>query len=59
MQHLVDCVANDLQPLVAGDDGRAVMEIIFAAYASAGTGLRIEWPYEPPGDKTPQQVWGR
>jgi myo-inositol 2-dehydrogenase/D-chiro-inositol 1-dehydrogenase len=38
MQHLVDCVANDLQPLVTGDDGRAVTEIVFATYEGAGAG---------------------
>jgi predicted dehydrogenase len=59
MEHFVDCVLHDRQPLVTGEDGRAVMEIIFAAYESAGTGKRIEWPYEPPRDKTPVEVWGR
>ncbi len=57
MEHFVDCVLNDKQPLVTGEDGRAVMEIIFAAYESAGTGRRIEWPYEPPRDKTPIAMW--
>ena len=59
MEHFVDCVLNDRQPLVTGEDGRAVMEIIFAAYESAGTGRRVEWPYEVPRDKTPIEVWGR
>jgi predicted dehydrogenase len=57
MEHFVDCVLNDKPPLVTGDDGRAVMEIIFAAYESAGTGRRIEWPYEAPRDKTPIEFW--
>jgi hypothetical protein len=42
---------------VTGEDGKAVMEIMFAAYESAGTGKRIEWPYEPPRDKTPIEMW--
>jgi myo-inositol 2-dehydrogenase / D-chiro-inositol 1-dehydrogenase len=42
--HFVDCVANDRQPLETGEDGRAVLEIIFAAYASAGSGKKIELP---------------
>ena len=59
IDHLVDCVKHDKQPLVTGEDGRAVLEIIFAAYESAGTGRRVELPFEPPRDKTPVQVWGR
>jgi len=59
MEHFVDCVLNDKQPLVTGEDGRAVMEIVFAAYESGGAGRRVEWPYQPPRDKTPQEVWGR
>jgi predicted dehydrogenase len=57
MEHFVDCVLHDRPPLVTGEDGRAVMEIIFAAYESAGTGKRITWPYKPPRDKTPHGVW--
>jgi predicted dehydrogenase len=39
--HFVDCVANDHQPLVTGEDGRAVLEAIFAAYHSAGSGCKV------------------
>jgi myo-inositol 2-dehydrogenase/D-chiro-inositol 1-dehydrogenase len=46
-EHFIDCVANDKQPLETGEDGRAVLEIILAAYASAGSGRRIELPFEP------------
>lgn len=59
MQHFVDCVLNDEQPLETGEDGRAVLEIILAAYESAATGRRVDWPWQPPRDRTPQQVWGR
>src|SRR5690242_11567493 len=31
MAHFVDCVQNDRVPLVTGEDGRAVLEVIFAA----------------------------
>jgi predicted dehydrogenase len=57
MEHFVACVLHDKQPLVTGEDGRIVMEIIFAAYESAGTGRRVEWPYDPPRDKTPIESW--
>jgi hypothetical protein len=35
MAHFVDCVRHDTPPLVTGEDGRAVLEAIFAAYESA------------------------
>ena len=57
MAHFIDCVANDKEPLETGEDGRAVLEMILAAYESAGTGRKVEWPYEPPKDKTPIQLW--
>lgn len=44
--HFVDCVADDKQPLETGEDGRAVLEILLAAYASAGSGKRIELPFQ-------------
>jgi myo-inositol 2-dehydrogenase / D-chiro-inositol 1-dehydrogenase len=46
-EHFIDCVANDREPLETGEDGRAVLEIIMAAYASAGEGRRIDLPFEP------------
>ena len=57
MEQCVDCVRNDREPLGTGEDGREVMETIFAAYESAGSGRRVEWPYEPPRDKTPMDLW--
>jgi hypothetical protein len=42
---------------VGGEDARLVMEIIFAAYESAGTGRRVKFPYEVPRDKTPIEFW--
>ena len=59
LQHFVDCVLNDEEPLETGEDGRAVLEIILAAYESAATGRRVEWPYEPPRGKTGAELWGR
>ena len=57
MEHFVDCVQNDGEPLVTGEDARVVMEIIFAAYASAGQGRRVELPFTPPPDATPIELW--
>lgn len=54
--HFVDCVKNDKQPLVTGEDGRAVLEIIFAAYASAGTSSKVSLPFKTEVDK-PYKLW--
>jgi myo-inositol 2-dehydrogenase / D-chiro-inositol 1-dehydrogenase len=48
MQHFADCVLNDRQPLETGEDGKAVLEIIFAAYESARTGRKVALPFTPP-----------
>lgn len=45
MEHFVDCVLHDKEPLVTGEDGKAVLEIIFAAYQSAATGSKVEMPF--------------
>jgi len=45
MQHFVECVRNDAQPLETGEDGRAVLEVIFAAYESARTGKKVGLPF--------------
>ncbi len=52
MRHFIHCVINDRTPKETGEDGRATLEIIYAAYESAGTGKRITWPYKPkkPGE---------
>lgn len=42
--HFVDCVANDREPLETGEDGRAVLEIILAAYQSAGQAAKVVLP---------------
>jgi len=52
MAHFVDCVQNDKQPLVTGEDGRAVLEAIFAAYESARTGRKVELPFKTDAKKT-------
>ena len=44
MAHFVDCVRHDKQPIVTGEDGRAVLEAIFACYHSAGTGTKVTLP---------------
>jgi hypothetical protein len=45
MAHFVDCVQHDNTPLVTGEDGRAVLEAVLAAYESARTGRKVELPF--------------
>ena len=56
MAHFVDCVQNDKKPLVTGEDGRAVLEVIFAAYESARTGRKVALPFESKARK-PIDLW--
>jgi len=55
-QHFVDCVRHDREPLVTGADGKAVLEILFAAYESAGSGRKILLPSPTRADK-PYDLW--
>ncbi len=57
MAHFVRCVRGEEEPVETGEDGREVLKIICAAYESAGTGRRIEWPYDPPKVDKPIDLW--
>jgi hypothetical protein len=41
---------------VTGEDGRAVLELIYAAYASAGSGKKVVMPFKTEVDK-PYKLW--
>jgi myo-inositol 2-dehydrogenase / D-chiro-inositol 1-dehydrogenase len=56
LKHFIDCVREDKEPLVTGEDGRAVLEIIYAAYASAATGKKINLPFSVKVEK-PIDLW--
>ena len=55
-QHFVDCVLRDERPLVTGEDGKAVLEILFAAYESAGAGRKVALPSAARASK-PYDLW--
>jgi len=57
MTHFVRCVQGLETPMETGVDGREVLKIIHAAYESAGSGKRIEWPYDPPKVEKPIDLW--
>jgi len=42
--HFIDCILHDRAPLVTGEDGKAILQIVAAAYESEKTGrtIRIE-----------------
>jgi len=56
LKHFIDCVQNDRDPLITGKDGRVVLEIIYAAYASAGQGKKIMLPFDSKVEK-PIDLW--
>src|SRR5688572_18702307 len=56
LKHFIECVQQNKQPVVTGDDGRAVLEIIYAAYASAGAGKKIKLPFTPKVER-PVDLW--
>src|SRR4249919_131779 len=47
LKHFITCVREDKEPVVTGEDGLAVLELIYAAYESAGTGRKVELPFQP------------
>ena len=54
--HFIDCVREGKTPLVTGEDGREVLEIIHAAYTSAKEGRKVSLPY-PSTAKKPVDNW--
>ena len=56
LKHFIECVQQDKESVVTGEDGRAVLEIIYAAYASAAEGKKIMLPFTPKVSK-PIDLW--
>jgi predicted dehydrogenase len=56
LAHFIDCIRNDLEPKVTGADGKAVLEMIYAAYESAKTGKKVELPFRPKVSR-PIDLW--
>lgn len=47
LKHFIECVREDKPPVTTGEDGRAVLELLYAAYASARTGQKVPLPFRP------------
>ena len=56
LRHFIGCVREDRTPVVTGHDGRAVLEMLYAAYASARTGQKVMLPFRP-AIRKPVDLW--
>jgi myo-inositol 2-dehydrogenase / D-chiro-inositol 1-dehydrogenase len=56
MRHFARCVRGKETLQASGEDGRVVMEALYAAYASAGFGQKVQMPYKPTATK-PIDEW--
>ena len=54
IEHLLDCVLNGSQPLTHGEDARASLELVEAAYQSINEGRAVRLPLQPA--KAPERV---
>jgi predicted dehydrogenase len=57
MRHFARCVRGKETPLATGEDGRVVLEAVYAGYASAGQGRKIELPFQPKNVSKPIDLW--
>jgi len=57
MAHVVECIQKNKKPIETGEDGRQVLEALFAGYASARLGRWVNLPFQPPRGKKPYQLW--
>lgn len=56
LRHFIDCVRQDTEPVVTAEDGRAALEMIYAAYQSARVGQKVALPFHPKVSK-PIDLW--
>jgi predicted dehydrogenase len=58
LQALADDVAAGRTPVMSAAFGREVLQVVLAAYASAGSGgARVPLPFTGARDRTPLQLW--
>src|SRR5258708_26602877 len=57
MRHFARCVRGTETPISDGETGRVVMEVLYAAYASAALGRKITLPFYPKGIAKPTDRW--
>ena len=54
--HFIDCVKNDKIPIITGEDGKVILEMVFAAYKSAKEGRKVKLPFRSYAAK-PIDLW--
>jgi myo-inositol 2-dehydrogenase / D-chiro-inositol 1-dehydrogenase len=59
MRHFARCVRGKETLQATGEDGRVVMQALYAAYASAGLGQKVQMPYQPKTSKPIDEWLGR
>lgn len=52
-RHFIECMRTGAVPEESGEDGLAVLEIMLAAYHSAGIGQKVALPFRPKGLTVP------
>ena len=57
MRHFARCVRGKDEPIVTGEDGRVVQEVLYAAYRSAGIGAKVNLPFTPSEVGHPISLW--
>lgn len=55
--HFLECFRRGETPSETGEDGLAVLEILCAAYASAGSGQVVALPFHPPPLERAVDLW--
>jgi myo-inositol 2-dehydrogenase / D-chiro-inositol 1-dehydrogenase len=56
MRHFARAIRGLEAPQATGEDGKVVLEAIYAAYASAGLGHKVALPYTPTAER-PVEEW--
>lgn len=56
-RHFLECMLRGETPKESGADGLEVLEIILAAYHSAGIGRKVTLPFRPEGVDVPVRLW--
>ena len=57
MRHFARCVRGKETPISDGEAGRVVQEVLHAAYASAGLGRKVTFPFQPREIAKPIDLW--
>lgn len=55
--HFIRCCQGIEKPTETGEDGKVILETIFAGYESARSGKVVKLPFNPPPDKKPIELW--